>query len=145
MKRFLVVFLGLLVVLSVNLSAFAAEAGEGESTSPEVITVTETVVPDVTIINEIDTGEDLGEYVGTTVYALSPVGSSDANGLKAIMLALIGDWDSIVVEHAYESTNGYTNYVREIQLDYPWLCSCAIFLVVLYCVFRLGGAILCKK
>ena len=138
MKRFLVVFLGLIIVLSVNLTAFAAEAGEGE-------TVVETVVPDVTIINEIDTGEDLGEYVGTTVYALSPVGSSDANGLKAIMLALIGDWDSIVVEHAYESSNGYTNYLREVQLDYPWLCSCAIFLVMIYCVFRLGGAILCRK
>lgn len=138
MKRFLVVFLGLIVVLSVNLTAFAAEAGEGE-------TVVETVVPDVTIINEIDTGEDLGEYVGTTVYALSPVGASDANGLKAIMLALIGDWDSIIVEHAYESTNGYTNYLREVQLDYPWLCSCAIFLVMIYCVFRLGGAILCRK
>lgn len=138
MKRFLVVFLGLIIVLSVNLTAFAAEAGEGE-------TVVETVVPDVTIINEIDTGEDLGEYVGTTVYALNPVGSSDANGLKAIMLALIGDWDSIVIEHAYESSNGYTNYLREIQLDYPWLCSCAIFLVMIYCVFRLGGAILCRK
>lgn len=138
MKRFLVVFLGLIMVLSVNLTAFAAEAGEGESQ-------TETVVPDVTIINEIDTGEDLGEYVGTTVYALNPVGSSDANGLKAIMLALIGDWDSIIIEHAYESSNGYTNYLREIQLDYPWLCSCAIFLVIVYCVFRLGGAILCKK
>ena len=140
MKRFLVVFLGLILVLSVNLSAFAAEAGEGETASEPVV-----VVPDVTVINEIDTGEDLGEYVGTTVYALSPVGSGDANGLKAIMLALIGDWDSIVVEHAYESSNGYTNYLREVQLDYPWLCSCAIFLVMIYCVFRLGGAILCRK
>ena len=138
MKRFLVVFLGLIFVLSVNLTAFAAEAGEGE-------TVVETVVPDVYITNEINTGEELGEYIGSTVYAMNPVGASDANGLKGIMLALIGDWDSIVVEHAYESSNGYMNYLREVQLDYPWLCSCAIFLVMIYCVFRLGGAILCRK
>lgn len=140
MKRFLFVFLALIVVFSLCLSAMAAETTEGDSSgSPEVI------VPNVTINNEIDTGEDLGEYIGTTVYAMNPVGSSDANGLKAIMLALIGDWDSIIVEHAYASSQGYTNYLREVQLDYPWLCSCAIFLVMIYCVFRLGGSILCKK
>lgn len=140
MKRLLVVFLGLIVVLSLNLSAFAAE----DSSDPEQGTAS-VVVPDVTINNLIDTGEDLGEYVGTTVYALNPVGPRDSNGLKAIMLSLIGDWDSIIVEHAYASTNGYTNYLREVQLDYPWLCSCAIFLVIIYCIFRLGGAILCRK
>lgn len=140
MKRSIFLFLALIVVLSFNLTAFAAEETEGESSgSPEVI------VPNVTINNEIDTGEDLGEYIGTTVYAMNPVGSSDATGLKSIMLALIGDWDSIIVEHAYASSNGYTNYLREVQLDYPWLCSCAIFLVMLYCLFRLGGSILCKK
>lgn len=140
MKRLLVVFLGLIVVLSLNLSAFAAES----SSDPEQGSAS-VVVPDVTINNLIDTGEDLGEYVGTTVYALNPVGPRDSNGLKAIMLSLIGDWDSIIVEHAYASTNGYTNYLREVQLDYPWLCSCAIFLVIIYCIFRLGGAILCRK
>ncbi len=140
MRKFLFLFFALISVFSFNFSALAAETSEGESSgSPEVI------VPNVTINNEIDTGEDLGEYIGTTVYAMNPVGSSDANGLKAIMLALIGDWDSIIVEHAYASSQGYTNYLREVQLDYPWLCSCAIFLVMIYCVFRLGGSILCKK
>lgn len=138
MKRFFFLFLGLIVVFSINFSAMAAE-GDPEQGSASV------VVPDVTINNLIDTGEDLGEYVGTTVYALNPVGPGDSNGLKAIMLSLIGDWDSIIVEHAYASTNGYTNYLREVQLDYPWLCSCAIFLVIIYCIFRLGGAILCRK
>lgn len=143
MKRFLVVFFGLLFVFSLNFSAFAVE-GEGE-TQGEDVSVTETVVPDIYITNEIDTGEDLGEYVGTTVYSLNPVGSGDATGLKSIMLALIGDWDSIIIEHEYASSNGYTNYLREVQLDYPWLCSCAIFLVMIYCLFRLGGSILCRK
>lgn len=138
MKRYLFLFLSLIVVFSLNFSVMAAE-GETEQGSTEVI------VPDVHIENIIDTGEDLGEYVGTTVYALNPVGPGDATGLKAIMLSLIGEWDSIVIEHSYESSNGYTNYLREIQLDYPWLCSCAIFLVIIYCIFRLGGSILCRK
>lgn len=137
MKRFLVVILGLVVVLSVNLTAFAAEGGEGENQI-------ETVVPDVTIINEIYT-EEATVSAETSVMSLSPVTSSDATGFKAVLLSVIGDWDSIVVEHAYTTTSGNTSYVREIQLDYPWLCSCGLFALVIYCLFRLGGAVLCRK
>lgn len=80
------------------------------------------------------------------VFALrDPVTSSDASGLKAIMLELLGDYEGVVVEYSYENTNGYTSYVREVQPDYPWLCSAAIFAIVLYCVIRMGVAVLCRK
>lgn len=102
-------------------------------------------VQDIYITNEISTVEDLGEYVGTSVYALNPITSSDASGLKAVLLDVIGPYDAIVVEHAYENTNGYTSYVREIQYDFPWLCSCGLFVVVLFCVLRGGLAYLCRK
>lgn len=101
--------------------------------------------PDVYITNEISTTEDLGDYVGTSVYALNPVTPSDANGLKAVLLEVIGSYDAIVVEHQYESYNGSINYVREIQYDFPWLCSCGLFVVVLFCVLRGGLAYLCRK
>lgn len=141
MKRFVSVLCAVLVVACLCVPAFAAEPDSGVSDSQTVL------VPDVNVYNEIvvPDGEDLGTYIGTSVYAMSPVGSEDASGLKAVMLALIGDWDSIVVEHAYQSSQGYTNYVREIQLDYPWLCSCAVFLVVLFCVLRGGFSVLCKR
>lgn len=100
--------------------------------------------PDVYITNEISTVEDLGEYVGTSVYALSPVRPTDATGLKRVMLELIGSYDAIVVEHEYQSNNNYSNYLREIQPDYPWLCSCGLFVVVLFCILRGGFAVLCK-
>lgn len=147
MKKFIYVLFSLVLCLSLVAPAMATDVGDGE-TSTETESGTQVLVPDVNVYNEVvveDSSEDLGEYVGTSVYALNPVSSSDSNGLKAIMLSLIGDWDSIVIEHAYENTNGYTSYVREIQLDYPWLCSCAIFLVVLFCVLRGGFAVLCKK
>lgn len=101
--------------------------------------------PDVYITNEISTVEDLGEYVGTSVYALNPVTPSDANGLKAVLLEVIGSYDAIVVEHQYESYNGSINYVREIQYDFPWLCSCGLFVVVLFCILKGGLAYLCRK
>lgn len=143
MKRFCFFLLFFLMVFSLVLPAFASAEGEetGEGTSGSETTV---LVPDVTINNEIHTGEDLGTYVGTSVYALNPITPSESSGLKAVLLQFLGDWDSIVVEHQYESAQGYTNYVREIQLDYPWLCSAAILAIMIFCLFRLGGAILCK-
>lgn len=143
MKKFFLLLFSFLILSTLSFPAFASaapEQGSAEnSSSPSVI------VPDVTIINEIDTGEDLGTYVGTSVYALNPVTPSDTSGLKAVLLEFLGDWDSIVVEHEYQSTNGYTNYVREIQLDYPWLCSAAILAIMIFCLFRLGGAVLCRR
>lgn len=74
-----------------------------------------------------------------------PVTSADANGLKAVILDLLGDYEGVVVEYSYENTNGYTSYVREIQPDYPWIASAVIFLAVLWCTIRMGAALLCRK
>lgn len=148
MKKFLFILFSVILCLSLLVPAMAAETGEGD-TSTETENGSQTVVvPDVNVYNEVvvdDSGDDLGTYVGTSVYALNPITSSDATGLKAVLLEFLGDWDSIVVEHAYESSNGYTNYVREIQLDYPWLCSAGILAIMIFCLFRLGGAVLCRK
>lgn len=146
MKRLFSILTIFLLICALTLPAFAAdpgEAGEGESSSGSE---TEVLVPEVNVYNEVvvEDGEDLGTYVGTSVYALNPISPSDASGLKAVLLQFLGDWDSIVVEHQYENYNGSYNYVREIQLDYPWLCSAAILAIFIFCLFRLGGAILCK-
>lgn len=81
-----------------------------------------------------------------SVLAVSdPVTAADANGFKAVILDLLGDYEGVVVEYSYENTNGYTSYVREIQPDYPWIASAIIFLAVLWCTFRMGAAMLCRK
>ena len=147
MTKIYTILFSFALFLCTILPAFASDTYStgNDTTTPTV--VTETVVPDVVVNNEIivEDSEDLGTYVGTSVYALSPVGSGDTTGLKSVVLALIGDYDAVVVEHAYENTNGYTSYVREIQPDYAWLCSCAIFLVVLFCILRGGFSVLCKR
>ena len=76
------------------------------------------------------------------VYALNPITPASTTGLKSVLLSLIGDYDAIVVEYQYQNpNNSYYNYLREIQPDYCWLCSAAIFLVIVYSIFRLGGAL----
>lgn len=77
-----------------------------------------------------------------SVYSVSPISPADTTGLKSVLLSLIGDYDAIVVEYEYTSNNNYVSYLREVQPDYVWLCSAAIFLVIIYSVFRLGGILL---
>lgn len=70
---------------------------------------------------------------------------TDSTGLKGIMLSLLGPYDPPITQFRYQS-NTSTNYtyVNDIQPDYAWMCSAAIFAIVLFCVFRLGGALVCK-
>lgn len=83
-----------------------------------------------------------GTITDVQVMSLNPITPEDTSGLKAVLLDLIGDYDAVVVEYEYQSSNGYSNYLREVQPDYVWLCSCGLFAIVIYCLFRLGGALL---
>lgn len=72
---------------------------------------------------------------------LAPAGS-----LKAIMGNLIGQYSPIVVQYRYQtSSSGQYSYVREIQPDYAYVCCMALFGLMVFCLFRLGGAILCRR
>lgn len=93
--------------------------------------------------------DDSDEMVLTDINVLSavaPVTSADANGLKAVVLSLFGDYDPVVVEYRYTSGNGsYQNVLAEAQPDYPWIAGALIFLVIVYCLFKAGGAALCRR
>lgn len=115
------------------------QVNEIESTAP-----TSAAVDDGSVVVEENPSLGIDEATPTSIsmYALNPITPSDTTGFKSVMLSLIGNYDAVVVEYEYENNNGYSSYIREIQPDYVWLCSCAIFLVVIYCVFRIGGAII---
>lgn len=68
---------------------------------------------------------------------------TSASGLKGIMLNLLGAYDPPITQFRYQS-NTSTNYtyVNDIHPDYPWMCSAAIFAIVLFCVFKLLGGVL---
>lgn len=77
-----------------------------------------------------------------SVISVSPIEPSDASGLKAALLGVLGSYDPVIVEYQYSGGNGYTNYLREVQPDFVWLCSFALLALVIFCLFRLGGALL---
>lgn len=73
---------------------------------------------------------------------LAPVTPSDTTGLKAVLLSFIGNYDPPVIQYEYTTSNNYKQYVNEIQPDYVWICSFALIALFIYCLFRLGGALL---
>lgn len=74
--------------------------------------------------------------------SVAPVSPSDTSGLKAVLLGLVGNYDPVIVEYQFQSSQGYNNYLREVQPDYVWLCSFALLALMIFCIFRLGGALL---
>lgn len=74
--------------------------------------------------------------------SVAPVTPSSTSGLKAALLGILGNYDPIIIEYQYSSGNGYTNYLREVQPDYVWLCSAALLALVIYCLFKLGGGLI---
>lgn len=64
--------------------------------------------------------------------------------LRYVLTQVIGPYSPVVVQYQYTSGSN-TAYLREIMPDYVWMFSAAIFALVLYCVFRLWGAILCRR
>lgn len=83
------------------------------------------------------------QYVGTQLLSLSPVTPSNTSGFKSVLLGLLGDYDTIVTVHQYQSeSSSYRSYVTDVQPDYVWLTGAALLLLLIYCLFRLGGALI---
>lgn len=88
---------------------------------------------------------DQYELVGVELRSLNPIQPSGSGSLKDTLLSFIGDYDAVVVEYQYQNQQGTYQYLREIQPDYAWMISAAVLIVFVYCLFRLGGAILCRR
>lgn len=119
--------------LNDTVSTLSTDVSTLQASQAESTDTTEEVNPNLS--------DDL-TLVGINTYSLNPITPSETTGLKSVILSLIGDYDAVVVEYAYQNNNGYTSYIREVQPDYVFLCSCGIFVVIIYCTFRIGGALL---
>lgn len=82
------------------------------------------------------------QYVGSQLYSLSPATASTSTGFKAALLGVLGDYDTIVTVHQYQSPTGYSSYVTDVQPDFVWLTGASLLLLLIYCLFRLGGALI---
>lgn len=145
MRKFLIFFC-ILCIFLIPCYALDNPLSEGVPIlSPEDIS---TAVYDAIIesrVNVIDEFTPISDvsimplYTGDTGTTVIPSGS-----FRAVLQLVLGPYSPVVVQYQY--TNGTnTQYLREILPDYQWMISAAIFAMIIWCVFRLWGAILCKR
>lgn len=80
---------------------------------------------------------------GVSRVSVPPVTPSSTTGLKAALLAVLGNYDPVVVVYQYNSSSsGYSSYATDIQPDYVWIASAVLLCLVIWCLFKLGGALL---
>lgn len=80
---------------------------------------------------------------GVSRVSVSPVTPSSTSGLKAALLTVLGNYDPVVVVYQYNtSSSGYSSYATDIQPDYAWIASAAVLALIIWCLFKLGGALL---
>lgn len=85
-----------------------------------------------------------GELVNTTK-TIQRVSASDSNGFKAVLLNLLGDYETVVTDYEYRNNNNtYNSHSIQIERDYAWICSACVLGLVLFCVFRLIGGLLVR-
>ena len=80
---------------------------------------------------------------GVSRVSIPPVTPSSTTGLKAALLTVLGNYDPVVVVYQYNTSgSGYSSYATDIQPDYAWIASAALLCLVIWCLFKLGGALL---
>lgn len=80
---------------------------------------------------------------GISLVSVPPVTPSSTTGLKAALLTVLGNYDPVVVVYQYNtSSSGYSSYATDIQPDYAWIASAVLLCLVIWCLFKLGGALL---
>lgn len=80
---------------------------------------------------------------GISRVSVPPVTPSSTTGLKAALLTVLGNYDPVIVVYQYNtSSSGYSSYATDIQPDYVWIASAVLLCLVIWCLFKLGGALL---
>lgn len=73
------------------------------------------------------------------------VTANDSNGLKAVILGMIGDYETVITDYTYQSgASGYYSHSISIERDYAWIWSCVLFIVAVFCTFKIIGGLICR-
>lgn len=155
MKRFFALLLACWV-LCFSVGAVEVDEVDNEETVPlpsPVDPVADVSVPTFTldeILSALPQGSGSDDVVnedvvltGISRVSVPPVTPSSSTGLKAELLTVLGNYDPVVVVYQYNSSSsGYSSYATDIQPDYAWLASAVLLCLVIWCLFKLGGALL---
>lgn len=106
----------------------------------EETSFTEQTIIEVTEPAPVETQEHIVSV--DVVRSVSPVTPQNANGLKKILLQTIGNYEMVTCEYTYTSSSGYTSKQVTTECDYAWIISAALFIIVLWSLFRFVGGLM---
>lgn len=144
------------MLISSSSFAFADDPADDSVTIPDDISSSTPVVVDITqLLNRDDssgsdpTDPDLVEVIEPRLVEAKQtkqtVQPSDANGFKAVLLTILGDYETVVTDYTYQNNSNYYSHSIEIEQDYAWICSAAMLGLIVFCTFRIIGGMLCKR
>lgn len=111
--------------------------------SPPTFTLDEVLAALPESVGSPDVVNDDVVLTGVSRVSVPPVTPSSTSGLKAALLTVLGNYDPVVVVYQYNtSSSGYSSYATDIQPDYVWIASAVLLCLVIWCLFKLGGALI---
>lgn len=90
----------------------------------------------------------LSDEIQTVSTDVLRISASDTSGFHAVILGLLGDYNPIAVTTSYQYPSGQTYQTRyqvDVEPDWSWICTAAIFIVIIFCLFRLIGGLFAWK
>ena len=79
---------------------------------------------------------------GVSRVSVPPVTPSSTTGLKAALLAVLGNYDPVVVVYEYNiSSSSSSRYVTDTQPDYVWIASAVLLCLVIWCLLKLSVSV----
>lgn len=135
----------------------STDVGEPIQDNESDVPTPSTVVVDITsLINQGSSKDEDKEEDIKSVVSLEPelvgftqtkqtVSAEDSTGLKAVLLSILGDYETVVTDYEYRNNNNtYYSHSISIERDWAWLCSCGVFAILIYCTFKTIGSIASK-
>lgn len=127
MKKIITFVLVLVFVLSFVVTSYASS--EGTLSVSDVVDILDAARPDGMELKSVNVSNER-------------VSASDFSGFKAVMLTVLGDYETVVTDYVYQNTSGYTTHSITIERDWSWIMSAAMLIVVTFCTFLSVASIL---
>lgn len=154
MRKILIFFL-LFTIGSVCIFADDELSNDSEPVQDNSNDTTPVVVDITQLVNSISSNDrdDQDENKITSVEIVEPelvnvsstlqkISAEDSSGFKAVMLSILGDYETVVTDYEYRNNNNtYYSHSITIERDWAWICSCGVFALLLYCTYRAIGGI----
>lgn len=126
-------------------SASASDSLSAEE-SPVVAPALSSPAPSVSLASVQEFPSNNSAYTDPTLVRTEYVPDADSGTLLSVLYGLFGK-PVRAYHYSYQSgSNSYTQY-KVVQQDYDaaWCSQVIIFILVLWCVMKVGGALICKN